>query len=161
MSGNKIILPISLILAFLLLQSCDKNTVYKKYKEIPDKVWDRSYQPEFNFENTDTTQPYNINMHVRNASLYPHANLWLFIQTTSPTGETTIDTLECVLAEASGQWMGEGMGDIWDNEIPWKQNYKFDQNGKYTFRIEQAMRLEKLPGIMEVGISVEVPEQDK
>jgi gliding motility-associated lipoprotein GldH len=160
MPGTKTF-ALSLLMTFMLFQACDNNTVYKEYQDIPDKVWDRSFQPEFVFDNEDTDQAYNVNLHVRNASLYPHRNLWLFIHTTTPTGETSIDTIECVLAEASGQWLGEGMGDIWDNEIPWKQNHTYSQKGKYTYRIEQAMRMEKLPGIMDVGISVEIPEQEK
>ncbi|MFO7788932.1 MAG: gliding motility lipoprotein GldH [Bacteroidales bacterium] len=149
---------ISLVLVFVLAQACDTNTVYKQYEEIPNKVWETNYQPEFDVDIEDTDQIYNINIHIRNASMYPYYNIWLFMHSTTPTGETSIDTVECKLADESGEWLGDGMGDIWDNKIPWKLNHSFPQKGKYTFRMEQGMRDKKLPGIMDVGISVEKVE---
>ncbi|MFO7880405.1 MAG: gliding motility lipoprotein GldH [Bacteroidota bacterium] len=159
MSGNKAVF-LTFLLSVLLLQACDKNTVYKEYIDIPDKIWDRSFQPEFEFDIEDSEQAYKVDVLVRNASMYPYSNVWIFIHTTSPTGKTDIDTLECVLADPSGKWLGDGMGDIWDNEIPWLVNYKFEHTGTYTIKLEQAMRMEKLPGIMDVGIAVEKPEQE-
>ena len=147
-----------LVPLMILLTACNKNTVYKEYSEIPDKIWDRSFMPEFETEIEDTSKYYNINIHVRNASIYPYANIWLFIHKTSPTGKTDIDTLECILANESGKWLGEGMGDIWDNEIPWIKNYKFEQKGKYSWKIEQGMRNAKLPGIMDIGMSIKIPD---
>ncbi len=145
---------LSMVLSLFLLQACDNNTVYKQYKNIPDKIWDRNFQPVFNVEIDDPDDTYNIYLHVRNASIYPYSNVWIFMHSTTPTGESSNDTVEFILADKSGEWKGEGMGDIWDNEMLWKRHHSFPQKGEYTFRMEQAMRVKKLPGIMDVGITV-------
>jgi gliding motility-associated lipoprotein GldH len=63
--------------------------------------------------------------------------------------------VELVLADERGQWMGDGMGDIWDNRIVFKKDFVFPQPGKYRFELEQAMRINPLPGIMDVGMRIE------
>ena len=60
-----------------------------------------------------------------------------------------------MLADERGQWLGDGMGDIWDNRILFKKDFKFPQTGKYRFELEQAMRINPLPGIMDVGMRIE------
>jgi gliding motility-associated lipoprotein GldH len=149
-----------LIISFFFFQACDNKTVYKDYKKIPDKIWDRNFQPEFNVDIEDAETNYDIYIHIRNASMYPYSNIWVFMHSNTPTGETAIDTVECTLADEAGNWLGDGMGDIWDREILWKQNHHFPQKGEYTYRMEHAMRVKMLPGIMDVGISVERVEQE-
>jgi gliding motility-associated lipoprotein GldH len=92
---------------------------------------------------------------VRNADGYPYGNLYLFVHSTFPDGRKITDTLECTLADANGKWLGDGAGDIYDNQILFKRNVRFRQSGTYIFELEQAMRLEKLPLLMDVGIRIE------
>jgi gliding motility-associated lipoprotein GldH len=104
---------------------------------------------------TDTINPCNVYINVRNASDYPFSNLFLFLETRYPNGAFSKDTLECVLADGSGKWLGSGSGDIWDNQILFKKNVVFKQKGKYYFNLEQAMRLQNLPQILDIGLRVE------
>lgn len=68
---------------------------------------------------------------------------------------TERDTMECILADADGRWLGNGLGDIWDNKFLFKKNVKFQKPGTYEFVFNQAMRLDSLPMIMDAGISIE------
>ncbi|MBK8414603.1 MAG: gliding motility lipoprotein GldH [Bacteroidetes bacterium] len=63
--------------------------------------------------------------------------------------------MECILASPEGRWLGEGLGDIWDNRILFKENVQFTQPGEYRFELNQAMRINPLPGIMDAGIRIE------
>lgn len=65
------------------------------------------------------------------------------------------DTVELTLADPSGKWLGSGMGDIWDNRVLFKQQFRFPEKGTYIFTLEQAMRIDPLPQIMDVGIRIE------
>jgi gliding motility-associated lipoprotein GldH len=65
------------------------------------------------------------------------------------------DTVELTLADASGKWLGSGMGDIWDNRVLFKQSFRFPEKGTYQFALEQAMRVDPLPQVMDVGIRIE------
>ena len=153
------------LLALILfsLLSCDSNRLYEKNISIENTVWSLSHKPSFDYDNSDTTSKVNIKVNVRHSSVYPFSNLWLFVNTIGPTGVLKKDTLECVLAQKDGKWLGSGLGDVWDIQCQFKSNLILKQ-GIYTFEIEQAMRhsdlakIEQLPGILEIGIRIEKQE---
>lgn len=147
-------LPV-LILAGLILISCDNNRVFEKNVELPDHVWEKSNIIKFDVAIDDTLSSHNLYINVRNASSYQYNNLFLFVTTHSPYGGVVKDTVELTLADAKGRWLGNGLGDIWDNQIPYKTNVRFPFKGTYTIELEQAMRQEKLPFIMDAGIRIE------
>lgn len=146
-------LGVGLLLFFFA--SCDSNRVFEDNTDIPDYIWDVKNKISFDVNIEDTTALHNLYVNVRHASHYQSANLFVFITIKFPNGKLAKDTLECVFADASGQWQGDGMGDIWDNQIMWKPNVKFPITGTYTFEYEHAMRMEQVPFIMDVGLRVE------
>jgi gliding motility-associated lipoprotein GldH len=144
---------------FLLFTSCDTGRVYEENKDIPDNTWKQNTSIEFNVDIKDTISLHNMYVNVRNSAGYSYSNLFLFIKTVFPKGEQTIDTLECTLADPSGKWLGEGLGDIWDNQILFKKNIRFPQSGQYKFKVEQAMRIDPLTSIMDIGLRIEKAEK--
>jgi gliding motility-associated lipoprotein GldH len=139
----------------LLLVACDTSRVYEENKNIPDHEWDQNEPLVFLAHVTDTFHLHNVYINVRNAGYYRFSNLFLFITTRLPQGQIQRDTLECVLASEDGRWLGDGLGDIWDNRILFKKNLRFPQPGEYRFELTQAMRVNPLPGIMDAGIRIE------
>ncbi|MBI5217980.1 MAG: gliding motility lipoprotein GldH [Bacteroidia bacterium] len=137
-----------------LFTGCDKNRIYEENKEIPDGVWDRSNKIKFSVQINDTVNAHNIYANLRNSGEYPYRNIYLFI-TTSSKGVTAKDTLECMLADEKGKWYGSGLGDIFDYRVLYKKNVKFPHSGIFTFEFEQAMRMEKLPHIADIGLRIE------
>ncbi|HXB40069.1 MAG TPA: gliding motility lipoprotein GldH [Bacteroidia bacterium] len=153
------------VLVIASVFSCGNSVVYTQYERFDeDKGWAKNYQPKFEFTNSDTNQLCDVYINVRNAESYPYRNLFMFLHTTNPKGVKTTDTIECVLADDKGKWMGNGLGDLYDNVIIYKKNTRFKQLGKYTFSYEQAMRygdkniIDPLPLIMDVGITIEKAE---
>lgn len=148
--------------AVCLLASCNKNVVFSKYERIEEtKGWSAKQLISFETEMTDTNQLYNVYINVRNAETYPFKNLFMFLHTTYPNDATSIDTIECVLANEQGHWLGKGLGDLYDNTILFKKNAHFKQAGKYKFAFEQTMRygnkneIDPLFLIMDIGITIE------
>ncbi|MBK9424576.1 MAG: gliding motility lipoprotein GldH [Bacteroidetes bacterium] len=135
--------------------SCDPLRYFEENKEIPKMEWDKDEPLSFLVSVEDTSLGYNVFINVRNAGFYRFSNLYLFINTTFPQGQVHRDTIECILASPEGRWLGEGLGDIWDNRILFKENVQFTQPGEYRFELNQAMRINPLPGIMDAGIRIE------
>lgn len=157
MKKNSIIL--SLFVAIFLFASCDRNKVYEKNIEIDNNLWKNSESVKFEFEIDDTVSLHNVFINIRHASGYQFNNLWLFVKSSAPNGQTNIDTLECVMSDKTGKWLGDGLGDIYDLQLPWRLNVRFPVKGKYTVEFKQAMRVEVLPGIMDMGLRVEKAEE--
>jgi gliding motility-associated lipoprotein GldH len=148
-------LPVILLGGMILLGSCDPDRLYEKNIRIPEGIWFRENIVGFELEVEDTLSSYNLYINIRNTSLYPMSNLYLFVTTTAPSGHSVRDTVEIILADERGKWLGSGLGDIWDLQQLYKENIRFAQSGLYRFEYEQAMRTEKLPFIMDVGLRVE------
>ena len=74
-----------------------------------------------------------------------------------------VDTVECTLADGTGRWYGKGTGFIFSDRfqahVLYKLRNRFPRSGRYTLTLEQAMREEKLSGVIDVGISVERSKQ--
>lgn len=137
------------------LTSCDNSRIFEDNIEIPDNVWNVNNTVKLQVEITDTINPTNFYVNVRQSEGYPYSNIFLFIKTQFPNGQQSNDTLECILADEKGQWLGSGMGDIYDNQIPFKRNVRFPVAGTYTFEFQHGMRVEDLPLIMDVGLRIE------
>ncbi|MBO7132662.1 MAG: gliding motility lipoprotein GldH [Bacteroidales bacterium] len=144
-----------------LFASCDRNKVYEEFVEIEDYAWNMNQPLSYEFEITDTTALHDIYINVRHANQYQYNNLWLFINSWSPSGQKAVDTVECVLADEHGKWQGSGLGDIWDTQILWKKNVRFATAGKYHVEYNQAMRTDNLIGIMDMGLRIELADNEE
>lgn len=158
MQFSKYILLFLFIGLGFLVSGCDPNRVFEDNTDLADFNWERKNKISFEVDIQDTTSLHNLYVNVRHASHYQYANLFVFITIQFPNGKLAKDTLECRLADETGQWKGEGMGDIWDNQILWKPNTKFPIPGKYIFEYEHAMREEQVQFVMDVGLRVEKAE---
>lgn len=144
-----------LLLGGILLYSCDPGRIFEKNTRIPDGIWDRNNPVSFEVVVEDTVTAHNLYINVRNTGMYPFSNLYLFITTKAPSGHIIKDTVQIILADERGKWLGKGLGDIWDNRKLYKEQVRFAQKGKYVFVFEQAMRSEKLPFILDTGLRIE------
>lgn len=155
-SGKKIyfVFPALLFIIALFTSSCSNNVVYSKYQNFENNEWFAKNKVSFDLEMTDANSFHDISVMVRHADAYPYSNLYLFLTTTYPDGKVTLDTLECILANPKGEWMGNGAGDIFDITIPLKLSTRFPMTGKYNFKFEQAMRTDPLPLIMDFGFEI-------
>ena len=145
----------SLWLILVLITSCDPTRVYEENVSIPDQTWNRWNTVNFRVEISDTIASHNIHINIRHGGQYRYSNLYLFVQTISPSGHWIRDTLECILANEKGKWLGSGLGDIYDIRIPYKMNVRFPYKGIYTFEFEQAMRDEDLKHLFDIGLRIE------
>ena len=137
------------------LSSCGKDIVYSEFQPIQDKLWDKNNEYFFNFEIKDISVPYNVFLQLRNNDMYPYQNIWLLFDESQPTGITTKDTIEYMLADDFGKWKGNGI-TLYQNRIPIKNHYIFPDTGKYTINIRQGMRDDKLKGIENIGVYIEI-----
>ncbi len=146
--------------SLLIMTSCGRERIFFEYKTIDEtRGWDKNDKKVFQAEIEDTLGVYDIYVHVRNADNYPYRNLFIFLTTEYPNGQKELDTLECMLADEKNRWLGSGAGDLWDNAILLKSEVQFPTKGKYIFTFEQGMRINPVPLILDVGLSIEKPEK--
>lgn len=152
--------PIGFLIASLVviiaITGCDSNRVFESNQEIKGGTWDMKQQPEFGFDIPDTLTRYNLYFNLRHTQDYYYSNIYVFFHTTLPNGKISTDTVEFQLADpTTGQWLGKGQSDILDCQMQFRKGMRFPVPGHYTLRIEQAMRMEQLPGVIDAGLRIE------
>lgn len=152
---NKVLKQAAMLLLLpLLALSCDSNRIYEENFSIENSTWHADDIKEFSFEITDTMSALDLFINLRTTTDYPYSNLYIFLYSSYPDGYKDKDTLEFVLARPDGKWLGESSGTIVENQILISRGGRFRVPGKYTFRIQQAMREEELGEIVDVGFRV-------
>ena len=150
---------IGFALAFTFLgfafMSCDNNRYYEHNEMIANNIWFYDDAKIFEVEIEDSLQSFNFYINVRNTIDYEFANLYFFIKSEFPDGESAQDTIECQLADYQGKWLGDGRGKFRDNSFILRKNIRFQKKGKYRFCVKHGMRADSLKGIADVGIRLE------
>lgn len=144
----------SLIL-ILLFTSCDKEKFFDESISVKNDVWPADQEMVFKVNIEDTISAYRFFINIRNSTSYRYSNIYFFLVTEFPGGGMSRDTIECILADKSGKWLGKGTGKYRDNRVFIRENIQFPRQGTYVLRLNQAMREEKLKGISEAGIRLE------
>jgi gliding motility-associated lipoprotein GldH len=79
-----------------------------------------------------------------------------------PHGKIVTDTLEYKMANPDGTWLGNGISNIKDNKLWYKEQVSFKEKGIYKVSIKHAVRnngaiegVKNLEGITDIGFSVE------
>jgi gliding motility-associated lipoprotein GldH len=155
MKINKILLG---LLISVLFASCSGNSVFLRYAHISNSGWHKDSTAVFTVPINDTESLFNVIIDIRSRNEYPYQNLYLFAQLTAPDGTTTGDTLNCILTDNLGRWLGKGIGSTSTLPIMYMPAVKFKKAGDYTFSIQQGMREEVLEGINDIGLRVEKKE---
>jgi len=137
-----------------VVTSCNTNTVYNNNVTLPIEGWYKNNAVVFNVDINDSINNHLFTISIRNSINYRYSNLYLFLLTEFPNGNISRDTLECILANNEGKWLGKGWGDIKENKIVLKSDLRFPLTGEYKFLVQQAMRVDTLIGINDIGLSV-------
>jgi len=148
--------PMLLAGFFLLsLLSCDDHRFFEESVKIDGSQWHSDNIITFSTVISDTISAYNFSFDVRNDITYSYSNLYLFMKTIFPNGRITRDTIECMLAAYDGKWIGSGTGNLRFNRFLYQTGIRFRIPGTYQFEVEQAMRVEVLKGISDIGIRID------
>ena len=143
-----------------LLSSCNNGgVIFHSFNHLPERGWDKREIQRFSPEIEDTLGLYDIDISLRYTNDYAYSNLWLFVMYTDESGAQRTDTLECRLADVYGKWYGSGWGPSYQQEIPFKKQFRFSSAGKSPILIQQGMREDVIRNIKDIGVKVtRVPE---
>lgn len=146
---------LGLFTIMVMFVGCNSSTENVEMKNL-NGSWSRKTEQEFNFKINDAQHPKNIIFVVRNNNDYPYSNIRFIVNfMDAQTKKKSTDTLNYILAQPNGEWIGKGFGDTKETLFQYKLNYKFPQNGDYSIGIIHAMRTDSLKGIEDLGVKIE------
>lgn len=149
-----------ILLVFLILTSCaEDNAVIDERFDFNDNTWPHSQKIAFEFEMEDTVSMHDILILFRVNTDYRYSNMYVFMDTEMPNGQKDTDTLQFILADPTGNWLGNRIGNTIEYEIPVSKGVKFPASGAYQFHFTQGMQDDDLEHVMDFGIRVEEVEE--
>lgn len=134
--------------------SCNSDVEFSEYHSFKNPNWPAKDTVTFQFNITNTAVLYSANLMLRHTESYPYDNMYVFLTTVYPQGQSKTDTINLVLANAKGNWMGSGMGDLFDLKIPLKRQFRFSKAGLYKIQLVQAMDMNPLPEVVDIGFEL-------
>jgi len=158
MRGNKNSLPVIIIMLAVITAACQRNVKYSENYRVEDGNWSMFDQAKYTCTIDDTLKTYNIGLSLRTSTEYPYRNIYLFVLTTFPSGTVITDTIQAMVTDEKGKWLGRGAGDIRELTIPFKSNVYFPEKGEYHFRVIHGMRDTTLKGVYDVGLRISLKE---
>jgi len=142
-----------LIWVLLFVVQC-KKIAYQEMKSFPDLTWHMNNIVKFNMPIEDTLQLYDFYVLISHTNNYPYMNLYCFVTSIYPGDSIRCDTVNFILANEQGSWLGKKHGKFYDNEILVARKVRFEKLGMYSFEFVQAMRDTLLKGIHSFGIKL-------
>ncbi|MCO5259966.1 MAG: gliding motility lipoprotein GldH [Crocinitomicaceae bacterium] len=141
-----------LALSFGLI-SCSEKPFYEKVYSFKGNEWDLSQKPTFKVTIDDTTATYRFVLSLRTTSSYQYNNIWLFWHSQTPTKEKVREPFEIKIQNSDGTWIGKNSGTIIENQLTFADR-KITVPGQYIFTIEQAVTVENLDNVLDLGLSI-------
>ena len=155
-----------LLLLAVGLSSCDDALISSDTHDFQDAVWRLDEPVSFTFNPPDTVNNYNLFINLRNSEKYAFNNIYLISQIKFPEGNTVVDTLEYLMANPQGEFLGKGSRDLFENKLWLKEGVRFRESGNYQLILSHVTRkngevngVTELEGILDVGYSIEKQKQ--
>lgn len=146
---------ISACIFILTLVSCNTSDSYSEFRDIPSKGWNR-YDTLVYSAKVSESKAYTISLDTRNKANYPYQNLWLFVSCHQDSSIVFSDTIQVVLADKMGNWLGAGWGSLYEYSTNYKKSFHFPKSNKpFIIKVVQGMRDYDLQGMESVGIRIE------
>jgi len=140
-------------ISFLSIQSCtDSNVLSSEEIEVSSTSWTYDNPLSFTLPVLDTTNYYDLSIHVKHSPEFSFQNLYVSIESEFPDGEKVKDIVSLELADKKGKWIGSCNSKECNAPFLLKQNIRFEQLGTHHFNIGQESRQDSLSGIESLSI---------
>lgn len=137
----------------IVFAGCNNSTVFKEYRKMENVSWNKFDAQEFDVPVTKG-EPLDLFLALRHHTDFPYNFIDISITYYTPDGEIRVKDHHYRLIGTDLKWKGNGMGDLWDIELPIRKKMTFNKSGICKISIESKMSKVELPGIIEVGLIV-------
>lgn len=143
------------LIVVMFFSSCgESGVIVNQSFPVKDAKWTSTDSLFYEFEIQDTLNYYDFSVLVRNTENYQWSNIYLFSDLTFPNGKTRRDTIELLLADKYGNWIGNNSGTVVTTSAVFMNHRKFPLSGDYKIAITHGMRDPVLEEVSDVGIKI-------
>ncbi len=148
-----------ILISLIILTSCLRESVeFREYVEMDNMTWNRFNTLEFEVP-VKENDVFDFKLFLRHHTDFPFDKLFVNITFYSPGGDIRSRDYDFDLKDYRGDWLANGMGELWDLEILIRKEMPFYENGICKVRVENKYSKLDTPGIIEIGIIVQKSEK--
>ena len=143
------------LIILIVINSCKPTN--NDYYSFPKSTWSSKKIVQFDITTKDSLEQKTMQVSIRHNTTYKYQNIIFLVHHSFKEKKISTDTIEVLLAQDNGKWLGTGKGNIRELSRT-LQPPKTYENGRHTFSLELAMRdnttveLENLYGISDISI---------
>lgn len=145
---------IFLVTVGFALSGCQEAPMYEKVYSFEASTWSQKVKPSFTVDIQDINREYDFILTLRTTTDYEFNNLWIFLNTVTPSGSRGREPFEIKISNPDGSWAGKKTGTVVEFPLNFKRR-KMPEKGKYTFEIEQGITSSTISEVLDVGLRVE------
>ena len=137
------------------LFSCQRNSQYHHTEMIPSAGWDMNQTLYFQDSlRDDAPDRLHLEVELRHSNLYPYQNMWVYLRTRTSDGTNRLDSINWILSEPNGKWLGKGWGSFYSLSYRLPDLVVRRTLGKRWFvvEIQHGLKDESLTGIESIGV---------
>lgn len=143
-----------LFISILFICACGPTPYFEEAIDVDSNNWNYDQKVNFTVDTNDTLSMYNMHLIVSHSDEFSYQNLYLNITTSFPSQEDRQERLNIELSDEKGQWVGKCSGGICQTKVYLIDDFKFPEEGKYNFSVEQLSREENLKGISQLALEI-------
>lgn len=149
------------LLLMFFFSGCESRIVFEGKKDFPEQCWVFNNPAVFEFEIEDESLGYDFAVNVRNTAKYKFQNIYLQYYLEDSTGRLLSKDLQNVqlFNPVTGIPLGKGLGNIYDLDRTFIEDFRFPGPGFYSLRIDQFMRQDSLSEVLSVGLRVSFTDE--
>jgi gliding motility-associated lipoprotein GldH len=135
----------------VILWGCGETPHFDKTFSFEGKEWNQRVMPSFTVDIQDTTKVYDFVLTLRTTTSYSYNNLWIFLNSKTPSGLTAREPFQIRISNEDGSWIGTKSGTVVENPLVFRSR-KFPEKGKFTFTVEQGITEETIDEVLDIGL---------
>ena len=149
---------LAIIAITFIMAGCSDRPYFDKFYSFDNNEWPQHVKPVFNIEVDDTTKWYDFVLTLRTTTDYGNSNLWVFLNTKTPSGIKAREPFQIRIADEKGAWLGQKSGTTVEHQLIFRKR-KFPEIGVYEFILEQGITEERIEEILNVGLTMTAYEK--
>jgi len=143
-----------LFLLFLLFGCGRTALVQDQWEALDVGHWSEDDMLSINFEVKDSTQRYDLIVGLTHSTNFGFQNLYIEVSNLTPNGDTMSTPVSLELANSKGQWQGQCSDEECKATIPLRENFYFQNLGKYTITMRPHMRVNPVPDVYKASLAL-------
>lgn len=125
---------------------------FSRFEALPENGWAYGDSVTFSTSGLDSVGYGKISVALRHNDRFLYQNLWLEVSYNDVNGCRVCDSVNIVLADSHGRWVGKGIGSDYQCEVELPRQAFIPDSALISVR--HIMRVDTLRGVDYIGVTV-------